>query len=138
MVHALDETHRILRPNGILVDLRPAMRHRRVGVGEGSEVRWLGWTHETFDEDRAANRAVAEVLQRRLFRRTSLIHFDLDRVMESVEDFETWLADFGADAEAPLHARLVAKLKIALREEGEDRITIRGPLRLAVLKKLAD
>ncbi len=138
MVHALKKTHRVLKANGLLIDLRPAIRHRRVGVGEGSEVRWLGWTHERFDEDRAANRAVAEVLQRGLFRRTSLIHFDLDRVMESAEDFETWLADFGGAAEAPLHARLISRLRTAVREEGEDCITVRGPLRLAVLQRLAD
>jgi hypothetical protein len=138
MVHALEEVHRVLRPNGVLIDLRPALRRRRVGVYDGSQVQWLGRTHEQFDEDRAANRAVAEVLRAGLFRRKSLTSFDLDRVMQTAEDFEDWLADFVGEEQALLHERLMRRLKKALREGGRKHIIIRGPLRLAVLLKQAE
>ncbi len=32
MVHALREAHRVLKPDGLLLDLRPGPVHRRVGI----------------------------------------------------------------------------------------------------------
>ena len=34
MVHALTEAHRVLKPSGLLIDMRPAAKHRRAGLGE--------------------------------------------------------------------------------------------------------
>ena len=133
MVHALEEVHRVLKPNGVMIDLRPALRQRRVGVLDGGEIQWLGRTHEQFDEDRAANCAMAEVLRAGLFRRKSLTAFDLDRVMRTAGDFEDWLANFVGEEQLPVHEKLIRRIKEALSEGGTKHIIIRGPLRLAVL-----
>ena len=63
MVHALREAHRVIKPNGILIDLRPALVHRRVGIERAGRFRQLGRMYESLDDDREANRSVAYVLR---------------------------------------------------------------------------
>src|SRR4030095_9300804 len=95
MVHALQEAHRVLKPSGSLIDLRPAPKHRRVGL-ETADGGWqlVGVMREKFDDDRAANRAVAQVVRKGLFRRTTSVEFDLARVMDTPDDFREWLDGF--------------------------------------------
>jgi hypothetical protein len=136
MVHALREIRRVLKPNGILIDLRPAPKHRRVGLGDGPRWQSVGVMRENFDDDYAANRAVAEVLRDRLFRRESRVQFDLDRAMDTMNDFRSWLDDFVGQGKLPSHEWLVKRLERAKqRTKRASRIVIRGPLMLAVLRK---
>ena len=136
MVHALNEAQRVLKSNGILIDLRPALAHRRAGLGEGAEVQWVGVMREDFADDRAANRAVAQVLRDGLFRREAKTQFDLDRVLDSLEDFREWLDDFSATDELPSHEWLYKRLERAQKRAGEGRkITIRAPLMMTVMRR---
>ena len=138
MVHALTEAHRVLRPNGILIDLRPAHQHRRAGVGEGKRWRMVGVMRENFDDDIAADRAVKQVIRDGLFQQESLVEFDLDRVMDTLQDFRAWLDDFSAD-KLPSHDRLYQKVEGALEKKRTGtKIAVRGLMRLKVMKKLSD
>ena len=138
MVHALQEAHRVLKPDGILIDLRPAAKHRRVGLGSGKRWRMAGVMRERFDDDLAADRAVAETLRAGLYRRESRMAFDLDRVMDTMTDFRAWLDDFVRLGKLPSHKWLVQRLTSAqMKGLGDTKVTVRGPLMLAVLRKLA-
>jgi hypothetical protein len=137
MVHALQEAHRVLKPNGILLDLRPAPVHRQLGLGEGRRWQQLGTLHELLDDDHAADAAVAQVLRQGLFRRERRVQVQLDRVMDTVEDCRAWLAEFDVRREIPSHAPLLERLERGLsRLDKPTRITVRGPLILAVLRKI--
>ncbi|HZM21560.1 MAG TPA: hypothetical protein VFC02_07445 [Anaerolineales bacterium] len=137
MVHALREVHRVLKPNGILIDQRPAAKHRRVGLGVGKHWQSVGVMRETFDDDWAANRAVREVLRLRLFRREANSEFDLDRVMDSTEDFRVWLDEFVQQGNMPSHEWLVQRLESKKKKQSEaTKITVRGPLMMGVMRKL--
>jgi len=136
MVHALHEAHRVLKPSGVLIDLRPAPKHRQAGLGVGADFQSLGVMREDFTDDRAANSAVAHVLRERLFRRAFRLEFDLDRVMDSLDDFREWLDDFGSPEMAPSHEWLFKRLERAVQRAGPGyRITVRGPLILGVLRE---
>lgn len=135
MVHALREAHRVLRQGGIVVDLRPAAAHRRVGLGAGRSFRLVGVMRETFAEERAADRAVAGALRERLFRRGRRLEFGTERVMDTIADVRTWLEEFGQRRILASHEWLIRRLE---RGRDGDRIPIvaRGPVTLRVLRRL--
>src|SRR5262245_3721181 len=136
MVHALHEAQRVLRPNGLLVDLRPAAAHRRVGLTQAGHYRLLGIMREKFDNDRAADRAVTEVEREGWFKEEGRTRFACDRIMDSLEEFQEWLAEFTNLGTLPSHGWLVQRVERALEATGEAaRIVVSGPLVLRLLRK---
>ena len=135
MVHALREAHRILRPGGILIDLRPAAKHRRIGLGEGPAWRLVGVMREPLEEDRRADRAVAQVVRRGLFQVVGRGAVLLERVMDDMNDFHAWLNEFNQRRVVSGHAWLIRRLERAL-DARRVRIVSRGPLEVRVLKRL--
>jgi len=137
MVDALRESHRVLKPGGLLVDLRPAAVHRRVGFtqGDGYKLRWT--MRENFDDDRAADRAVKEVVGKGWFAPESPKQFDCYRIADSLDEFVGWLDDFIKKGDFASHAWLVSALESELKSAGpETKIVISGPLVLRGLRKL--
>ena len=135
MVHALTEAHRVLKPNGILLDVRPAAQHRRAGLGEGKGWRFVGAMREPLDDDFAADRAIRQVMRAGLFRRKFQIEFNLDRVMDTLQDFRAWLDDFPKDKASILNS-LDQKIERALATKPDGtKITMRGPLKIGLLRK---
>lgn len=137
MVHALHEARRVLKPNGILIDLRPALVHRRVGIERAGRFRQLGRMYESLDDDRAANRSVASVLRAGLFRAEWHTQFACRRVMDSLSDFRTFIGEFVAPGtDLPSHDRLIQRVQRALETtERTMKIVVRGPLMMNVLRK---
>ena len=137
MVHALRQVHRLLKPDGTLLDLRPAATHRRLGVGEGKRWTAVAWMREDLTDDRAANRAIRRAASLGLFEPESNREFDLDRVMDTLDDFREWMSDFPSGKLAPEDDRLYRRVERALAKvRPGTRIVARGPLSLVVLRRL--
>ena len=135
MVHALTEAHRVLKVNGILIDLRPSHKHRRAGLGEGKDWQMIGMMRENSDDDLAADRAVKQVIRKGMFKQESLVEFDLDRVMDTLSDLRAWFNDFNVN-QLPTHQRLYQKVERALAKKTTGtKITVRGLMRLGVMIK---
>lgn len=137
MVHALHEAHRVLKRDGVLLDLRPAARHRRVGLGEGADWRLVGVMREEFDDDYAADAAVREVLRDGLFREETRFEFDLERVLDSLEDFRPWLDEFVRLSKMSSHTWLLNRVERAIHQRPGHKIVVHGPLQLGVLKRVS-
>jgi len=136
MVHALREAQRVLKLNGILVDLRPAAVHRRVGVAHADLYQPLGRMREKFDDDRAADRAVADVVHEGLFKAEGRRRFTCNRIMDSLDEFREWIIEFVTLDKLPSHDWLVERVERALNvKRGKPRIVVSGPLVLRVLRK---
>jgi hypothetical protein len=135
MVHALLEAHRVLRPDGLLLDVRPAAAHRRIGLGEGRAWRTVGVMREPLDEDRRADRSVHQVVRRGLFRFAAREDVLLERVMDTMEDFHAWLEEFNQRRILTSHAWLIRRLERAGLARPA-KIVARGPLAIRVLRKL--
>jgi hypothetical protein len=135
MVHALREAHRVLKRDGLLLDLRPGPVHRRVGIEVDGQYRQVAIMSESLKDDFAANRAVREVLQEGLFKHVSRIQVNCNRIM-ALKDFAAWLADFPIDRGA-LQERLVRTIERSFKANGKrKKIVVKGPLVLKVLKKV--
>ena len=136
MVHALTEAQRSLKPNGILIDLRPSPKARQVGLGVGRNWESQGAMRETFEEDYASNRAVKQVISSGFFKLESSTTFELDRVMDTLDDFRKMLSDFSVER-LNNHLWLIEKIEKMQKETGSrKKITVRGPMVLNVLKKI--
>ena len=136
MVHALYEAHRVLKPNGLLIDLRPASIHRRVGISraDGYQLSWV--MRETFEDDRAADRAVAQVMAERRFKAAGRTRFTCNRTMDTLDEFREWLTGFVKKGEFQSHDWLVRRVGHALdAANGKTGIVVSGPLTLRVLRK---
>lgn len=136
MVHALREAHRVLKSDGLLLDLRPGAVHRRVGIEVDSQYKQLAIMNESLKDDYAANRAVAEILGEGLFKTVSRMRVNCNRTM-ALTDFSSWLADFPTNRDAR-QKRLVRIVERAFEEVNGKRkkIVVNGPLILRVLKKI--
>ncbi len=139
MVHALEEAWRVLRPEGLLLDLRPAMVHRKVGVAGQDGPLEVGVMRERFDDDLAADRAVAGALRRGLFRRVHRSRVPCVRRMDTLDEFEAWLAEFVRLGKFSSHAWLAKKVERAVKNAGEHAagIFVSAPLALDVLLKVS-
>lgn len=126
----------MLKPGGILIDLRPAAVHRRVGLRRAGGDQPLGVMRESFDDDHAANRAVAEVVRRGWFDASGRVRFECHRTMDSLAQLRDWLDEFTALGKLPSHDWLLQAAARALgTARGRAKIVISGPLDLRVLKK---
>ena len=112
MVHALHEAHRVLKSDGLLLDLRPGPVHRRVGITVDGQYRQVAIMEESLQDDYAANRAVAEVTQKGWYKPMARVQINCNRTMAK-KDFAGWLTDFSTDRDA-MQERLVRTVERVL------------------------
>lgn len=137
MVHALREAHRVLKPEGLLLDVRPAPSHRRVGIlSHTGQWKLVATMKEDLDDDRAANAAIKTAIRERLFKREAYASIDLRRHVDTMSDFQAWLQEFSTLGPFPPHDWMVPKVKAALAKGSRKaKIVVRGPLEIRVLSK---
>src|SRR5262245_22502850 len=136
MVHALREAHRVLAPDGVAVEMRPAAIHRRVSIESGKRRRHVGVMRENFKREHEADRAVARAVRAGWFREVSVRTFPCTRIMDTLTDYTKWLGDFYAISGSPSHEWLERKLERALdAAPNGSRIIITAPVTIRLLEK---
>lgn len=102
MVHALEEVHRLLKPHGILIDIHPFPEPSILKVIRGDQVLFAEPKRESPDEDiQHADRAVEQVLDRKLFEVERRIEIDFWSLSSSVSELREFWDDYGAFDEEP-------------------------------------
>jgi len=101
MVHALDEIRRTLKPNGILIDLRPVESNWSVEVSSSAGYQFAGRLNDMpigLADDEAAFKAMREVESRRWYIKEKEEEFDFfyywDTPSEMKEFMETEWENF--------------------------------------------
>jgi SAM-dependent methyltransferase len=101
MVHALEEIHRVLKPNGVLIDLRPIEENWKAEVVTSTNYQTCGSLTALprgVADDEAANQAVGQVERRGLFIKEKEEMFSYfyvwDRPSEMKEFMESEWEDF--------------------------------------------
>lgn len=118
MVHALREAHRVLKPAGLLIDLRPSAAHRQVGILCAGRCQPLGTVHRNIDDVRAANRAVARIVRAGLFKIEWRVRFDCNRIMDTPAEFQDWWDEF---AHKQLDDSILRNIDDALQNNREEK-----------------
>ena len=108
MVHALEEIHRLLKPNGVLVDIHPVSEPSSIEIHQAGKVDLVGqlsvrqWCFE-FEQ---ADLALAEITQRGMFIMERKALFDLPTYYESTAELGADLKEsveiFARDAQAAI------------------------------------
>jgi len=106
MVHALEEIHRLLKPNGALIDIHPVSEPSLIEIHQAGKVDLVGllsvrqWCFE-FEQ---ADIALAEIAERGLFAVERNAKFDLLTHYDSAEEMRTELKEaidkFARDAQS--------------------------------------
>lgn len=94
MVHALGEIHRVLVPNGTLIDLRPLADQWLIEVFSARETRETGHVTDLplgLEDDEAANQAMRNAESNGWFRREKETLFPLHYVWDTASDMEKWV-----------------------------------------------
>jgi SAM-dependent methyltransferase len=96
MVHALEEVRRVLKPGGILIDIRPLSGAWPIEVASIREVKETGHVDdfpEPLNADRASNEAMQDVEARGWFSRDRQEFFSYSYSWDMPTDMEEWIAD---------------------------------------------
>lgn len=143
MVHALREAHRVLRPHGIVIDLRP---DRDPGGRHAKPMAiclaWRGVERPTgvllesagyYADYLAAEQAVAHTVKDGLFTVRSSELFHLRMHFRSLDALDKKLKTDWVDATLDPQTR--RRLRVLLRRHASAHLTVIDPFRLTVLEK---
>jgi len=94
MVHALREVHRVLAPNGILIDLRPLDERWPVEIASARETRSVGRlldSETALATDQSANQAVEQVAREKLFAKEKEEFFSYFYYWDTPNEMQTFI-----------------------------------------------
>lgn len=138
MVHALGEIHRVLVPDGFLIDLRPLCDRWQIEVFSARETRETGHVTDLplgLEDDESANQAMRNAESNGWFMREKETFFPLHYVWDTASDMEKWVDEewtnfIGLDEEARRATRSAWVLG-----DADSRVRIRAKMLLTRWKK---
>jgi hypothetical protein len=136
MVHALQEVWRVLKPDATLIDLRPTSEPVHLGLLQANGFTPIAVPEEDFEDYRAAETALAQTMDLRLFVHVSTSQFPLITTFPSLEGVREWLHDFYESMPVESSEKLVRVVDEAVGvKEAPVRIVAVVPFTLSVLRK---
>jgi hypothetical protein len=143
MVHALEETKRLLRPAGCLIDIHPIREVPSLEVHAADRVVFdEPWSGYDYDDDLShADEAVATALGRRLFVLDGRHEFEFVTSASSVAELRDYFALYGAydeelvddDVQARVDA-LYERADQIMASSGDARVVYRERVRMSRLE----
>lgn len=110
MVHALEEIHRLLRPEGVLIDIHPAREAPLVEVhADGRVVVAETYPRAHGDDVVRAEEALAEIVRRSVFAEEGVRAFEFMTYGSSVAELRAFFDEAGAYDTCPIDAKIAAR-----------------------------
>ena len=136
MVHTLHDIHRVLTPDGLLLDLRPSIKNRVVLVDLPSATLNVGEfdSSATTADKQAAHDAMAEAVADGLFVQKHLETFDMTIAFDTVDDLRAYADSLRRSI---LPEDVLTQVETLTTDEDPDTyaIRIRRPMHLALYQK---
>ena len=132
MVHALEETWRVLVPGGWLLDLRPLSKDPPLEIVSRDQFKLAGYLDFSagIPDDSASDRAINALMDQGAFVNRTIRRFNFAYYWETVEQMQCYVEDRWSDiAKLPKHV-----VKAAYRMENEAQTTVH--VRIRVLMQL--
>ncbi len=139
MVHALSEIHRVLMPDGVLIDMRPLANHWPVEVISGHGFEETGRADDLPDQlnaDTSSNEAMREAESRNWFKHEQDGFFPFFYVWDTPSEMEEFISEEWTD-----FAQLSEEAKRATRSawalgDADSRVRVRMKVLLSRWKKI--
>jgi len=119
MVHALQQTHRILHRNGVLINVFDLPTPHVIEVHSTDSVEKVGWLldKDDFDSERSALNALAQVVADRYFILENEQDFIFNIYADDLNELQEWLAIWWESA--ILKDRILQRLEVLIRDVGQ-------------------
>ena len=139
MVHALSEIHRVLVPDGVLIDMRPLANRWPVEVISGRGFEETGRADDLPDQlnaDTASNEAMQEAETRGWFKREQEEFFPFFYAWDTPSEMEEFISEEWTDfAELSEETKRVTRSAWALGD-ADSRVRVRMKVLLSRWKKI--
>ena len=134
MVHALQETRRVLRSGGTLIDLRPAIQNRAIELELAYARLHIGEidSSATAADHQAADAALRGAVKRGFFQSEHDADFQLVIDMDSVDDLRGYAAGLRRSV---LPDEVISRLEWLTADENDFIIRIRRQMTIARYRK---
>ncbi len=139
MVHALSQIRHVLTPDGVLIDLRPQLDRWPVEIVSAGGYRAVGQVidlPEPLSDDRAADQAMRENIERAWFRREDDAIFPFYYYWDTPKEMQEHISDNWADV-INIEETLWEAIRSAWATANADaRVRLRIKMSIARWKKL--
>ena len=139
MVHALSEIRRVLVPEGILIDMRPLLDRWQIEVASARQVRETGRLQDLqigLEDDKAANRAIAQAAANGWFFREQEDLFSYSYSWDTPGEMEEWIADEWQDFIAMDESTKRATRSAWATADADSRVQVRVKILITKWRKL--
>jgi hypothetical protein len=137
MVHALQVVHKILRPQGVLINVHDIPIPHLIEVHSSGGITRVGWiTDKTdFESERSAYQALTQEVANGNFMLENEINYNLNISLDDLNELQTWLAETWGSAVLP--EKTSQRIEMEMRNAGKQaRIVIIIPARMTKLRAI--
>ena len=135
MVHALEQIHDLLKPDGHLIDIHPNGEPVEFILPLEDGQQFIGYMQETDDyiEYHQSNEAIETVVDHGLFQVEKAGEFEFFTHADSFDELKTFLDENWSDA--VITDEVIANARKLEREHGKRKVFAREQVRIGLLKR---
>jgi hypothetical protein len=139
MVHALHEIRRVLRPDGILIDMRPISDQWPVEIVSGRAIQQTGRVQDLpvgLADDEAANQSIMETAKKGWFVKEQEEFFPFYYSWDSPNEMEEYIAEEWEDFISLDEATMQATRSAWAIADADARVRVRMKIMIARWKRM--